>query len=367
MCATLSRRCQHALVATAVIAPETQVEHITGFASSSGHHVTAAANVQRALVIHPSEGFEAVRLPTCVPYHLEATVRVLQRRPTNLVDLWKDDRYLRVIATADGLVLIEVANRGKIDEPDVQFSLRWGNLSITTVQQVGQRIRTMLGLDVDPRPLQRLAEAEYKLRPTALALRGMRPPRFAELFETFANVMPFQQLSLDAGAAIVARLVERFGEHLEHGGLRFHAFPTASAIAEARLDALRKCGLSFRKAESLRYIAKAIASGELTEKKISGLSTNDALKTLAELPNIGPWSASLVLLRGFGRLDVFPPGDVGAVRGLRALMRLGPRASLERIVERFGERRGYLYFCALGGSLLAKRLIHAASPVPPLS
>jgi len=31
-----------------------------------------------------------------------------------------------------------------------------------------------------------------------LALRGMRPPRFVGLFEAFANVMPFQQLSLDA-------------------------------------------------------------------------------------------------------------------------------------------------------------------------
>jgi DNA-3-methyladenine glycosylase II len=69
----------------------------------------------------------------------------------------------------------------------------------------------------------------------------------------------------------------------------------------------------------------------------------------------------VVLLRGLGRLDVFPPGDVGAERGLRALMHLGPAASLSRRVERFGAYRGYLYFCALGGSLLGKGLIHTAS------
>jgi hypothetical protein len=50
---------------------------------------------------------------------------------------------------------------------------------------------------VDPEPLQALAEGERRLRPTALALLGMRPPRFAELFEAFANVVPFQQVSLD--------------------------------------------------------------------------------------------------------------------------------------------------------------------------
>jgi hypothetical protein len=30
------------------------------------------------------------------------------------------------------------------------------------------------------------------------------------------------------------------------------------------------------------------------------------------------------------------------------------------VVERFGDYRGYLYFCGLGASLLAKGLIHPA-------
>ena len=72
----------------------------------------------------------------------------------------------------------------------------------------------------------------------------LRPPRFAGWFEAFASVLPFQQLSLDAGLAILGRLVVRFGEPLEHAGRRFHAFPTAPAVAGARLAALRACGLS---------------------------------------------------------------------------------------------------------------------------
>ena len=64
-------------------------------------------------------------------------------------------------------------------------------------------------------------------------------------------------------------------------------------------------------------------------------------------------------LRGLGRLDVFPPGDVGAQAGLRALMHLPAEAPLDRIIERFGEYRGYLYFYALGGQLLAKGLIRS--------
>jgi len=289
-------------------------------------------------------------------------VRLLQRRPANLVDVWERTRYLRVLATRDELALVEVKNQGTIDNPDVRLSFRPTDPSTATAAELQQTLRKVLGLGVAPEPLQRLAEAEPRLRPTALALRGMRPPRFADLFETFANVIPFQQVSLDAGVAIVGRLVDRFGRVVEHDGRRFRAFPAAQTIAEARLDALRECGLSARKAESLRRVAREIESGGLLEKEISGMATNDALGILDELPGIGPWSASLVLLRGLGRLDVFPPGDVGAERGLSTLLKLRPGASLRRTMEGFGDRRGYLYFFSLGGSLLAKGLIHAAPP-----
>jgi DNA-3-methyladenine glycosylase II len=83
---------------------------------------------------------------------------------------------------------------------------------------------------------------------------------------------------------------------------------------------------------------------------------------LVALSGIGPWSASVILLRGLGRLDVFPPGDVGAVRGLTRLMGLPDGPSLDRIVERFGDRKGYLYFFSLGKALLVKGLVHAAPP-----
>jgi DNA-3-methyladenine glycosylase II len=188
----------------------------------------------------------------------------------------------------------------------------------------------------------------------------MRAPRFANLFEAFVNVVPFQQVSLDAGVAVVKRLVERFGGHLEYHGRRFYAFPTAQTIAGARLDALQRCGLSAQKAKTLRAIARAMEADELSEDQLAGMRTDEALAALVRLSGIGQWSASLVLLRGLGRLDVFPPRDVGATRGLGRLLRLDSESSLERLIARLGPQRGYFYFCCLGGSLLEKGLIHPA-------
>ncbi len=360
MCAeAVPFRCHRSLVADALTARGARVEHITGPSRASPHRMTPFAEVHGARVIYPG-GDENGRLDVRAPFHLEATVRVLQRRPTNRVDVWAGDKYLRVLPTAAGLALVEVANRGTIDAPDLCFRVYGDSPSARARDELAPTLRRVLGLDLDPAPMQRLAEAERRLRATAVALRGMRPPRFPGWFEAFANVIPFQQVSLDAGVAVVGRIVDRFGASLRVGERTLHAFPTAEAIAGARLDALRRCGLSARKAESLRYLARAIASGDLVEERIAALPTDEARRALVALPGIGPWSAALVLLRGLGRLDVFPPGDVGVARGLAAAMHLREGASPARVAERFGEHRGHLYFYALGNALVAKGLIHPA-------
>lgn len=295
----------------------------------------------------------SAQLPTRAPFHLQATVRVLQRRPSNLVDVWQDDHYLRVFEVEERLVLVRIENRGTIDVPDVRCCTSSGDVSAA----VTATLTRVLGLDVVPALLRFPVPIDGPLRSTVSALRGMRPPRFANLFESFVNVVPFQQLSLDAGVSIVGRLVRRFGRPMEHGGRQYYASPGARVIAEARLEQLRACGLSRGKAQTLRTLARLIEKRELSEQELSQMPSPQALHALMELPGIGPWSAALVLLRGFGRLDVFPPGDAGAARGIGPLLQLDRGMSIDRAVERFGDRRGYLYFCGLGASLLARGLI----------
>lgn len=306
-----------------------------------------------------SQKLNPVRLQTAAPFHLEATVRVLQRRPSNH-EVWEHDCYLRVFPTNEGHVLTVVENRGTIDAPDVRLSFPAGEPPLATQRVLTQTVERMLGVAVDPAPLHAAATRLSSLRPTAAALRGMRPPRFATLFDTFANVVPYQQLSIDAGTAIVGRLVERYGERFVHEQRTFAVFPTADAIAGARTAALIACGLSRAKAESLRNLARAVAKGELRADAVDKLSTDDALEVLCELPGIGPWSAALIMLRGFGRLDVFPPGDSGAKRSMNELFSIRSSEDLQHALQTFGAYRGYLYLCGLGARLLAKGLIRPA-------
>jgi DNA-3-methyladenine glycosylase II len=107
----------------------------------------------------------------------------------------------------------------------------------------------------------------------------------------------------------------------------------------------------------MQSLARLTLTGDLDAARFAALPTPDALAALRALPGIGPWSAGLIMLRGLRRMDVFPPGDVGAARNLAALLGapdgLTP-AEASAFADRFGERQGYLYFLALGSQLLAR-------------
>ena len=45
------------------------------------------------------------------------------RRPFNLRDVWKNERYLRMFAIADKRVIVEVEHRGATDAPEMRYSI----------------------------------------------------------------------------------------------------------------------------------------------------------------------------------------------------------------------------------------------------
>ncbi|WP_434418064.1 DUF488 domain-containing protein [Nannocystis pusilla] len=101
MCAeAVPWRCHRSLVADALTARGARVEHITGLSRSSPHRMTPFAVVEGARVTYPGERDGGESLATRAPFHLEATVRVLQRRPSNRVDVWDEGRYQRVLTVA---------------------------------------------------------------------------------------------------------------------------------------------------------------------------------------------------------------------------------------------------------------------------
>jgi DNA-3-methyladenine glycosylase II len=283
------------------------------------------------------KGGVSVTVPVTAPFRLDYTVAALQRVATNPVEVWTEDgHYLRAFSTPKGPVVWEVY--GGEGDPSLRLRLHGPSGGAGPWKTL---LRRILGTDVDLRPFYAVAAGIPVLAGLAERFRGLKPPRFATLWESLVNTIAFQQLSLASGMAAVGRLTRRCVRPTVFRGVSLYPFPGPEALMSLSDGDLRACGFSAAKARTLRAAATWILDGTLREDELERLTDEEVVARLTVLPGVGPWTSSLVLLRGLRRLGSFPMGDSGADRRLRALFGAVDPA---RLLARLGCWRGMLYF-----------------------
>ncbi|MGH7716779.1 MAG: DNA-3-methyladenine glycosylase family protein, partial [Vulcanimicrobiaceae bacterium] len=198
----------------------------------------------------------------------------------------------------------------------------------------------------------------------ATRMRGIKPPRYPTLWEAIVNAIVFQQVSIHAASAILRRVVEHLTKPIEHQGRKYHPFFTPEDFLAAKSKQLRALGISEGKELALNTNADALTNGTLQESELERMSTNEVLQRLIVLRGIGPWTAAVICLRGFGRLDVFPMEDSGVARAITDLsgdsnINVGP------ILDALGEQRGMLYDHLLLGRLESRGQLEYGNEAPP--
>lgn len=286
-----------------------------------------------------------MELPVRAPFRLDLTVDALRRLATNAVDVvGPEGTFYRAVRDARGSALLAIRSAGP-RSVDVRATGRDARRWLPLVER-------MLGTQTDLRDwYERSARIDW-LRPLAATLRGVKPPRYPSLWEACAHAVVFAQISIHAASAIMRRLVERLAEPVTAGGIRAWIFPEPARWLAAPDAALREAGLSQNKIRNVRSIATALSDGTLSERALNLLPTAAAAEALVGVRGIGPWSASVVLLRGLGRLDTFPLRDSGVARSVALIA--GTSVDLDAVLDILGPTRGMLYF-----HLLLGRLHHA--------
>lgn len=238
----------------------------------------------------------------------------MRRRPHNTIDAWDGTTYARTLVAGGVPVLVAVGQDG--GKPDrmclsVEVYRRGKAPSEVTVAEVRHTLEAMLGLGVDLAGFYELAAVDERLAVLAERFRGVRPPRFASVFEALVNAVACQQLSLTVGIHLLNRLAAVYGPEVALRGA-MPGFPTAERLAAAELSHLRRLGFSLAKARTIIGLARGVSSGNLDLDALVQADDERAVSALVSLPGIGRWSAEYVLLRGLGRLEVLPGDDVGA-------------------------------------------------------
>lgn len=199
-----------------------------------------------------------------------------------------------------------------------------------------------------------LTAGDCRLKALTDQFMGVKPPRFPTVFEALVNAFACQQLSLNVGITLLNRLTEKYGKAFVQSGKTIHAFPEPEDLGQATHADLRKLGFSHQKGEAILQVTRDILENKVDVESLDAMNDNDALDFLLSLKGIGRWSAEYVLLRGLGRMNIFPADDVGAQNKLQKFLRLKEKPDYERIKRitlRWKPYAGFLYF-----HLLLKRL-----------
>jgi len=299
----------------------------------------------------------AFSLEPGAPFRLDLTVWVLRRSAGNVVDRWDGNTYRRVLIVREEALEIEVTQTGPSDKPLLQVTAIGEAIPPDARTFVTSSLTRMLGTSVDLTEFHRFAERRPKLDALALRFEGARPPRFPSIFEALVNALACQQLSLTVGIRLLNRLAERYGQSIEKQGAAYHAFPDPENLAVLTPEALRALGFSHQKARAVIELASAVAEKRLILDELGILDNEAAADRLLKLRGVGRWTAEYVLLRGLGRLNVFPGDDVGARNNLQRWL------GLPKTLDYQGARDSIAAWSPYGGliyfHLLLKRLDHA--------
>ena len=274
------------------------------------------------------------------PYSLSASARFLEGfTPAHYEGSGSD--HLRFAFLADGLGSGErVAGALISAEGDKIVVEIYGEASPETVRNQVERI---LSLDVDGSGFPEVGVRDPVVGELQQRYPGLRPVLFYSPYEATAWAIIGNRIRIVQAAKIKARMAEELGSLVEMSGKKEYAFPGPSLL----LCLEEFPGLSERKAEYLRSLARVAMEGKLETSYLRSLPAEEVLTELKELPGIGHFSAELVLLRGAGEPDRLPIHEPRLARAVAMAYGLRETPAAEELAEISERWRPYRTWVAL--------------------
>ncbi|KAL8737394.1 MAG: hypothetical protein Q9181_001731 [Wetmoreana brouardii] len=140
-------------------------------------------------------------------------------------------------------------------------------------------------------------------------------------FQSLCSSIMAQQVSGAAASSIKKKFIDLFREGADTTQSASESFfPSPTQIAPCEVSFLRGAGLSGRKAEYIKGLAKKFVNGELTAAILISASDEEIMEKLTAVRGLGLWSVQMFACFALKRIDIFSTGDLGVQRGMAAFM-----------------------------------------------
>ena len=235
------------------------------------------------MVLHP-------RMPYSLADSSAGSAGGTRRMRDGVLELWDrvdgEPAHLRLWQRRDGAVVARVP--GAVDP-----------------EAAHERLRFLLALDVDHAPFLRMARRDPLARVAAWRWPGLRPMRLTSPAHAVLAAVCGQLVS-GREAARRHRAVVRLC-HPGDEGLRRP--PDQRALAALTPARCRAAGLASGRAAAMIRVARGPSLDRL-----HGRTTAQIVAAVAREPGLGPWSAGVIAMRGYGRYEHGMVGDLGLMR-----------------------------------------------------
>ena len=184
-----------------------------------------------------------------------------------------------------------------------------------------ERMRFALGVDQDLDPFYQRFRSDPLIGRAVRADPGMRISGRPYPFEALLCAICQQLIESERAALIQRRVIARLGRRCAATGLRDS--PTADVIAAQAPALFASFDLSAGRSQTLMRAAREIARGSID---LDDPDHERGWRRLRAIRGIGSWTVQLLALRGQGRLDQLPAGDLAYLKLVGRLLTGDPKA-----------------------------------------
>jgi DNA-3-methyladenine glycosylase II len=204
-------------------------------------------------------------------------------------------------------------------------------LAEADVTAVARQVARVISTDHDGAEFDAVCRRDPVLARVHAVAPGFRPALFYSAYEAAVWSVVSARRPRAQGITLRERLCALAGTSFDVAGEAVAAVPTPSRLL--RVEAVP--GLPADRIPRLHAVAEAAQQGRLGVGRLRALPPAEAAAELQQLPGIGPFYSSLIVIRALGHADVLPSGEAHARAAIEELYERGPlsTAELEQLAE----------------------------------
>jgi len=236
----------------------------------------------------------------------------------------RDERFdgvMRLAFCVDGSYERAVGVELRQDRDTLELTIRSEAPPLTDqeLEAVTRQVARVVSADADGEGFAAMCAQDPVLERVTEMAPGFRPALFYSPYEAAVWSIVSARRTRTQRIAARQRLAERAGTMFDLAGVPTAAVPTPSAM----LALAEVPGLGADRVARLHATAEAARQGELAADRLRDLPPDEAIAELRRLPGIGPFYASLIVLRACGHRDVLPATEERFRATVRQLYGLG--------------------------------------------